>query len=307
MTGSSVTEFDRQLHRRYGVYTSEPVRDHAPSRGRTVPRRCGPYSAVMIRANNLTSRRPAMQGDWLNSAFLLMQLEGDSDVVHYGKKVALQRGDVFLMDSRSPLQITVPCNSRAACISVGRDDLLALSRSADTLFGSKISGQNGLANLLAHMLNALMKDDYSYRDIECRTVTNAVLSLIDQYLLWNGTFDYSDNTDNRRITAVKQWLAGVLTIPDLEVADIAREFNMSRSALYRLFAASEETPAGWILSQRLMLARDVLSDPRTRHRSITEICFDVGFNDTSHFSRAFRQAFGQPPQEYRSKALLAPI
>ena len=34
-------------------------------------------------------------------------------------------------------------------------------------------------------------------------------------------------------------------------------------------------------------------------RSVTEIAFECGFADSSHFSRLFRKEFGQPPQRYR--------
>jgi AraC-like DNA-binding protein len=36
-----------------------------------------------------------------------------------------------------------------------------------------------------------------------------------------------------------------------------------------------------------------------RHRSITDIALDLGFNNMAHFSRVFAQRYGVPPSVYR--------
>jgi AraC-like DNA-binding protein len=44
---------------------------------------------------------------------------------------------------------------------------------------------------------------------------------------------------------------------------------------------------------------------RETDRSVTEICFDVGFGSLGTFSRTFRDIVGESPTEYRSHADLA--
>jgi AraC-like DNA-binding protein len=44
---------------------------------------------------------------------------------------------------------------------------------------------------------------------------------------------------------------------------------------------------------------------RETDRSVTEICFDVGFGSLGTFSRTFRDIVGESPTEYRGHADLA--
>jgi len=48
-------------------------------------------------------------------------------------------------------------------------------------------------------------------------------------------------------------------------------------------------------------ARALLSDP-SRRCSITDIAYDCGFNDLSHFSRDFAATFGESPRSAHQSA-----
>jgi AraC-like DNA-binding protein len=55
-----------------------------------------------------------------------------------------------------------------------------------------------------------------------------------------------------------------------------------------------------VLEARLQACRKALSDPRCVSFSVSEIAYAWGFNDLSHFSKAFRKRFGVSPAQYRS-------
>ena len=55
---------------------------------------------------------------------------------------------------------------------------------------------------------------------------------------------------------------------------------------------SDLSPQKWLIRRRLEAAREqILSG----NRKVTEVCFDVGFKNLSHFSRAYKAMFGCPP------------
>jgi len=71
---------------------------------------------------------------------------------------------------------------------------------------------------------------------------------------------------------------------------------MSRSRLYVEFKKQLGcSPGEYQQQQRLKRAADFLKTGKT----VTEACYDVGFNDLSHFSRRFTQFFGQSPTQFR--------
>jgi len=63
-----------------------------------------------------------------------------------------------------------------------------------------------------------------------------------------------------------------------------------------------ESPGKWLLRKRLDYSAALL---RGSARNITEIAFESGFEDVSHFSRAFKERFGDSPAAYRKKAVSA--
>ena len=65
----------------------------------------------------------------------------------------------------------------------------------------------------------------------------------------------------------------------------------------RLYArAFGETPQEFVIRQRLATAQRLL---RGGSLSITEVCFEVGYESLGSFSSLFRRAVGVSPREYR--------
>ena len=85
--------------------------------------------------------------------------------------------------------------------------------------------------------------------------------------------------------------------PDLTPDQIARELHISTRSLSRLFAAHHETVMRRVFDVRIRHAMKLLAAPA--HRSITEIAFACGFNDISHFGRAFAVRVQRTPSEWR--------
>ena len=84
---------------------------------------------------------------------------------------------------------------------------------------------------------------------------------------------------------------------DLKLQDFAKIANRSLSAFKRDFKNHYQTsPGKWLTERRLKRAFSML---KTGDKTISQIAFDCGFNNLSHFSRTFKAKYGYPPSENR--------
>ena len=86
---------------------------------------------------------------------------------------------------------------------------------------------------------------------------------------------------------------------DLKVPDVARRAGVSTSQLQRIFRdALGMTYSTYLTTMRMQKAKALLAGT---DRPITDIAFDVGYNDSTYFSTAFRKHAGLSPSQYRKQ------
>jgi len=103
----------------------------------------------------------------------------------------------------------------------------------------------------------------------------------------------------RLVDRTKLVLAGTLA-RRWTLAEIAAEVGHSPVYLTQVFQQVEGMPLyRYQLRLRLARALDLLAD----HDDLTQLGLELGFSSHSHFSTAFRQAYGRSPSEFRQAAL----
>ena len=90
-----------------------------------------------------------------------------------------------------------------------------------------------------------------------------------------------------------------LSDPEFTVKRFCAEMAMSNMQFHRkLVAVTGQTANRFIRSHRLNHAANLL---KKRAGNVTEVAYEVGFNNLSWFARCFQEQFGMPPSEYPSK------
>lgn len=81
-------------------------------------------------------------------------------------------------------------------------------------------------------------------------------------------------------------------------ADLAERFFISPSTLNRwFFKYLHVSPKAYLVGVRLSAAKRMLDEGK----SVTSVCFDCGYCDSSHFIRAFKNKFSITPGRYQAK------
>jgi len=104
-----------------------------------------------------------------------------------------------------------------------------------------------------------------------------------------------------RFRAIRAYIDENLHAPDLNVEHLINALGISRSYLYKLFERHGFAFQDHVRISRLNRVEADLCNPSLRALSITEIAVRNGFNSLSHFSRCFRQQFGESPRAYRAR------
>ncbi len=86
---------------------------------------------------------------------------------------------------------------------------------------------------------------------------------------------------------------------DLKIADVAKRAGVRTQRLQQIFRESlGMTYSTYLTTTRMQKAKELLAG--TDH-PITQIAFEVGYNDSNYFSTAFRKHEGISPRQYRKQ------
>jgi AraC-like DNA-binding protein len=87
---------------------------------------------------------------------------------------------------------------------------------------------------------------------------------------------------------------------NLNIEQFARMCHRSLSTFKRDFHNHyDTTPGKWLLSKRIEHAANLLISDKS---TVSQIAFESGFEDVSHFSRVFKEKYCATPSEYRNQA-----
>jgi AraC-like DNA-binding protein len=102
---------------------------------------------------------------------------------------------------------------------------------------------------------------------------------------------------NRRLLRARDAMDRAYAEP-LDIPAVAAVAHLSEAHFIRSFrAVFGETPHRYLQRRRVERSMFLL---RETDRSVTDICFDVGFTSLGTFSRTFREIVGETPSGYRA-------
>ena len=105
--------------------------------------------------------------------------------------------------------------------------------------------------------------------------------------------------DEKLIEKAVKYVEDNISRSDLSVEELSRELGMSRVHLYKkLLQITGKSPIEFIRVIRLKRAAQLLRESQLH---VSEVAYEVGFNNPKYFSRYFKEEFGVLPSVYQEK------
>lgn len=239
--------------------------------------------------------------------FLAFSIRGHGDVTQNRRTAALGPGDLTLYSSSRPYHTLTPGEGfppygKGILAIIPHAALPLPGNKLDQLLATRLSVGTGLVPLVSSYLLELTRGTSRYGPADMIRLATVTLDLITAMLAERLDAGRSLPPDTRqgallaRICAfIQKHLADPALTPDV----IAAAHHISRRYLYKLFASSGSTVAGWIRASRLERIRRDLADPLLHHQPVHTIAARWGMTDAAHFSRLFKAAHGVTPLSYR--------
>jgi signal transduction histidine kinase/DNA-binding response OmpR family regulator len=155
---------------------------------------------------------------------------------------------------------------------------------------------------LSHGADAYLTKPFVKEELFTRL--DQLISLRKKMLAKFGNSNVHELLHQKVETPDEKFLQKVVTIIHNHIASetfntamLAHKLQLSESQVYRkLKAISNKSTAVFIRSIRLQKGKELIE---TTNKNISEIAYEIGFNDPSWFTRAFKEEFGLTPNAMR--------
>ncbi|KRB82700.1 hypothetical protein ASE00_11750 [Sphingomonas sp. Root710] len=217
------------------------------------------------------------------------------------RSVELSPGMFTITDSAQPMVLDLPSHFRQLYFIFPRDRVLSVFPFAEEFVGVPFDRSHGLLSFFIDHLSSVELHLDTFDDAAANTILNVTLDLLAMTLS-SLDADRMITPRERQLTRLKSYIEAKLQDSDLDIATIAAENGINIRYLHKIFAGTGVSVSNWIRKRRLEMCRRDLDAPALARRSVTEIALRWGFNDMSHFSKAFRREFSLGPREYRYRS-----
>lgn len=254
---------------------------------------------VLSTTPQIVRRTPEMVRNCSEATFELVYMQRGDMIVREGHREDLIReGDFGLLRNAVPYEFE--CSSHNIALSTHMPEAWLKSWLAhpetlrDVPWENRSAWGRPLAELLRLISDQGLQDSIIPRSVIADQI-GGLLSLIGRHA--------GSGPAHRKSTLER--LLGKLDErfrePDLTPAELARDAGISLRHLHGLFAAAGSTFGAELVERRLQYAAVKLRTLSADH-PVSDVAYDAGFADPSHFARRFRQHFGSSPTRWRKEA-----
>ncbi len=221
-----------------------------------------------------------------------------------GRELTLEPNDGILIACSEPGILALPRAHAVVSLTFPREAMGPLVRDVADYAGRPVPAASPALRLLAGYVEVLRREAAAAPPELQRLAVAHVYDLVALALgATRGAADIAEREGVRaaHLAAIqKDLVENVHT--DISIEAVAARHRLSPRHVQRLFEESGTTFTEFVRDARLERARAMLASPRFRHKRVSDIAFEAGFRDLSHFNRWFRARFGASPSDLRNAA-----
>ena len=229
--------------------------------------------------------------------FAGLLLSGRSSVCQGGASESLDAGDIMFIDTNRPFVLDFPNGVDIICVTVEPERLRGpLGRHRNSSIA--IKKQTPLKALTARYIYTLADDLASIGQLD-ELAYEQLTALLLRCIVPVVSSTEASAKRAELLRQVKKFIRADISDTGLGVKRVCSALGLSRSTLFDAFAAESLTVANFIRRERLAKSKELLL---LKHLPIESVAHEVGFQDHSTFSRAFRRDFGITPTSFRNRS-----
>lgn len=214
-------------------------------------------------------------------------------------------GEYVLLNRAAFYELSAPDDLSHWRITIPAADLRGRLSSIDDHVGKRFAQNERMAELLRGFVAMIVRLFSEESPPNPEALATEVIGFVTLVLASEDRKEAANlrNSRYRLKQRIFDFIERNLDDPELSPRKIARANRISPSYLYSLFSDNNTTVGQFIQARRLQTAYELLVADSNGALTVSEIAYQVGFKNASHFSRTFSRHFRIAPRDARQSGL----
>jgi len=228
-------------------------------------------------------------------------IRGGLRYIQHGRSERIGDGEYVLLSQKAFFELEIDGGGEALVAHIPAADLKGRIASVEDHAGRRFAPNERMSRLLVDLLRGVDEEFADGRPPNPEALATEIVGFVALTL---GAEDRSSVIDVRN--GRYQLRRRIFDFIEINLGDqnlspkrIAASSRISLSYLYSLFNDDDTTVGQFVQTKRLQRAYEILVADVAGRRTVSEVAYEVGFKNVSHFSRSFSRHFRIAPRDAR--------